>query len=666
MKVKKETKKVVKKKSASKVPIKKHAPRVVAIRKIIVKKLDATHIAARNRKVPVRKIAKFIPVKKESPILFFSLATMRSIAFIIIIALTSISLRSISGTDAYFNDLEVSNGNSYVAGEVNFTLTQTPYSLPETVISLESGPVASSTIKVIPEASSNPFWYHASTTNFGNDIDFCQTLNVKSSLLGVENYSGLLSEFISPATTTIPDWQMDISTNVNSYNKICTFDFEYSAWQERHNLPEFDEMGFSDTEKVGNIVASWGFRINKIYYDVKTPERGIEGNNGSNEWVEIYNQTDIPLDINGWHICDNNSCDTLASTSPIMIPAKGFAVVTATSTTWKYWDMPSDVVKIELGSEIGNGLGNNGDKLVLKRPDGAVIDEMNWQNNTEVWNPGVVGVPEGHMLGRKPNGYDTNQASDFIDMAVPVVLLINPDQSGLLTWYWTYNYNITWTATNPNGPDSDIKIDLSYIKDINQSGIIEDDDETVSIATGLSNIGSYLWQLPSGFLGYIWVKIVAVGPENPMLNARMISGKIWDPFPAELWVTDPEEVMESIINALSPEDSQVSIDDILDAGTPVTEIEPILGPVVPQIEEVIIEESAPMQTEIAPEAKINEEVVEPVEEAIEDTAEVVEVVVPDVVEVSSVVVEPEVVVEEPVPVAMPVEPVVVPEEVLTP
>ena len=32
---------------------------------------------------------------------------------------------------------------------------------------------------------------------------------------------------------------------------------------------------------------------------------------------------------------------------------------------------------------------------------------------------GAVDVPEGHMLGRKPNGYDTNQANDFVDLAVP-------------------------------------------------------------------------------------------------------------------------------------------------------------------------------------------------------------------------------------------------------
>jgi len=41
------------------------------------------------------------------------------------------------------------------------------------------------------------------------------------------------------------------------------------------------------------------------------------------------------------------------------------------------------VVKIELGTTIGDGLGNSGDQLILKRPDGVVIDAMNWQTDTK-------------------------------------------------------------------------------------------------------------------------------------------------------------------------------------------------------------------------------------------------------------------------------------------
>ena len=472
-----------------------------------------------------------------------------SLALILLMILNVVFINTVVTTAAYYLDTEVSTGNTYTAGKVDFTLSQTPYLPPETVINLMPGAITSTTIKVIPEPDSNSFWYQASSTNFGTDLDFCETLGLKSYLEGIENYSGSLSSFLSPATTTLADWQFDISTTVNSYNKICTFDFEFSAWQSRHNLSDFNARGFSDIEKVKNMIksASKGFRINKVYYDVDS----IHGNEGDNEWVEIYNQTDSVLDLAGWQICDNNACDTMSASSPLTIPAQGFAVITASSTTWKYWDLPSGVVKIELGSNIGNGLGNDGDELVLKRSDGVVVDEMNWQTNTDVWDPGAVDVPEGHMLGRKPNGYDTDQPSDFVDLALPVVLLINPNQSGNQVWYWTHTYNITWNATNPNGPDSDIKVNLYYIKDTDGSMTITDDDETVIIATNLTNSGNYSWQVPSVFLGYIWVKIVAVGPENPMLNARMISGKIWDPSPLELLLTDPDIVWENILDIMT-------------------------------------------------------------------------------------------------------------------
>ena len=134
----------------------------------------------------------------------------------------------------------------------------------------------------------------------------------------------------------------------------------------------------------------------------------------------------------------------------------GYGVITGTSTTWGYWYVPDEIVKIILpDGEIGNGLGNDGDALFLKRLDGTIIDQMNWQSNTDVWNPGAVDVAEGNVLARVPNGYDTDQPSDWKELVPPEVDLIYPDEEGSYTWYWTHSYEIQWTATNPNGDDGD-------------------------------------------------------------------------------------------------------------------------------------------------------------------------------------------------------------------
>jgi len=567
-KVKKKNKKVSIKKPVTKITkvksVKtKSAPRKIIVRreivflkpvKIVTGKVETHFIITDERKVPIRKmvqVSKFFPnnnVKEnyiKSPSLFFSYAVMKSLALIIILALNALSLSNIGTTNSYYKDIEASNGNIYHSGEIDFTLTNGEFLPTTSLLNLGVGDTATKEI-TINIGDSNPFKYLVEGKNFTGDTDFCDALNAKFSVEGTEMYNNSLSSLITGETETLDSWELILTMPTTLQNKICNFDTEYKGSQTRHDYPLMD--GYNDTETVSHKIFSWGFRINKIYYDVD-PAHGIEGDN---EWVEVYNQTDTALDISGWEICDNNSCDTTGADTPL-IPAKGYGVITNANSTWSFWDIPSDVVKIELGEDIGNGLSNSGDELILKRPDGVVMDEMNWQNDISVWNPGSVDVPEGHMLGREPNGYDTNQPSDFIDLAPPTVLLINPNQSGNQTWYWTYIYNILWNATNPNGPDSDIKINLYWIKDIDQSQTITPADETLPIATDLSNSGTYSWTLPGGFLGYIWVKIVAVGPENPMLNAHMISGKVWDPFPTEMWSIDREMVMESIIEMMNPD-----------------------------------------------------------------------------------------------------------------
>lgn len=278
--------------------------------------------------------------------------------------------------------------------------------------------------------------------------------------------------------------------------------------------------------------------INKIYYDT-APDRGLEGDN---EWIELYNKTEEPVDVSGWTICDNTSCDVLPASAGI--PAKGFAVITGATTTWDYWHIPDGMVKIVLADgKIGNGLNNDADMLGLTNSGGVVMDRMNYgipdlgwnhYNALNLWNPGAVDVAEGNTLARKPTGYDTNQPSDFVELGPPTVDLIYPDEAGSYTWYWTYDYDIKWTAINPNGDNGDVKINLYWIKDDDGSGTITGADPVYTIVEGTENDGLYNWTVPSGFLGYIWIKIVAEGPENPMLNDVSISGRIWDPPTPEL------------------------------------------------------------------------------------------------------------------------------------
>jgi len=153
--------------------------------------------------------------------------------------------------------------------------------------------------------------------------------------------------------------------------------------------------------------------INEVYYDVKSPEKGIEGNN---EWVEVYNLTDGAIDISGWKIEDNQGLSyqrTIPSSSPI--PAHGYAVITPNVSTWGYWSIPDGAIKIILGNSIGNGLNNDSDRVILKTPGGVEIDAMSYGTDAYAFSPACPDVVIGHSLSRKPAGYDTNTATDWID-----------------------------------------------------------------------------------------------------------------------------------------------------------------------------------------------------------------------------------------------------------
>jgi len=291
--------------------------------------------------------------------------------------------------------------------------------------------------------------------------------------------------------------------------------------------------------------------------------RGIEP---ANEWVELYNQTNQPINVNGWSLCDDAVCESLFTAGTSTIPPQGYAVVTGASSTWNFWNVPTDIVQIVIpDGTVGNGLDNDADMLLLKRPsDQLVIDQMNygvpdglWANaNADLWNPGVNVAPEGQMLGRKPTGYDTNQPSDWVTYAPPHAQLIYPTstESGTAWLDWGQNIDITWIATNPNGLDSALMIDLFYIEDIDFSTSITTSDRVTTIATSTANDGLFNWTVPSGFTGWVWVELLARGPENPMIRTSVTSGRIWDPPKPlyELWGVEQES--QPMDEEYAPED----------------------------------------------------------------------------------------------------------------
>lgn len=154
--------------------------------------------------------------------------------------------------------------------------------------------------------------------------------------------------------------------------------------------------------------------INEVYYDV-APDKGLDS---GDEWIELYNAGGTDISLKDWTISDNTTTVTIHADKTIV--AGGFALVSKDHSPWSlYWSVPSGVEIIELGSLIGGGLANGGDRVILKDNLGNIIDQMSWSTNRTVFDPPCPDVLEGHSLSRNPLGFDTDTAADFIDLASP-------------------------------------------------------------------------------------------------------------------------------------------------------------------------------------------------------------------------------------------------------
>ncbi|OGG44390.1 hypothetical protein A2841_01820 [Candidatus Kaiserbacteria bacterium RIFCSPHIGHO2_01_FULL_48_10] len=649
---------------------------------------------------------------------FFKLTALTLVVF-----LNGAGLSAIGGSVASYSDIETSTNNLFISGNIDFLATTSAWVPVEPSLNLQPGTTTSMGISIDP-LTSNPFQYYLQATTTG-DGAFCTAIQAELMQDANTLYANSLSSLLTGTTTSTSTLALDTSIGASFQNSVCNIDFDVNGWQTRHGY--MTPGGYSDIEPLNAKLSSWGFRLNKVYYDVDpgeehepavcdarskgywqnnegcssgtgsspwfdevntlssgysgvfstTTDAGVcavvetagcpagntvesnlckakthvmadelnvvsgklaldaiiagadngnsafdalslsplstvgqalstleavlanasstktqlknaayvaeriytfyenenpqapmclfqeftldRGEEGANEWVEVYNQTDVALDISDWEICDNTSCDTLPSGIPT-VPAKGYAMITndadtASATGTAPWYLPPDVVYIPLYENIGNGLHNDADMLVLKRPDGVVIDQMNygipetdWPHyapyQSGIWNPGAPDVAEGHLLARVPSGHDTDQASDWHDIGPPVLDLIFPNEISSYVWYWNYTYTFKWTATNPNGPDDDLSIALFYILDEDNSRSISVADTTHAITLATENDGIYQWTVPTGFIGYVWIKLVATGPENPLNNSYRNSGDIYDPEPIFIGPegVDPEEM----------------------------------------------------------------------------------------------------------------------------
>jgi len=147
------------------------------------------------------------------------------------------------------------------------------------------------------------------------------------------------------------------------------------------------------------------------------------------EWVELYNPTNKSINLSGWSLTDSSQKDFLEGNfengnGTMVVPPYNYAIITDHGTKlYKNYSVDNNTVKLFVDdSSVGNGLGNRGDKLILKNNLNETIDAVEWiKNFIDIPGNPAFAVEENNTLSRM-NNIDTNDSSkDFYKSISPTL-----------------------------------------------------------------------------------------------------------------------------------------------------------------------------------------------------------------------------------------------------
>lgn len=265
----------------------------------------------------------------------------------------------------------------------------------------------------------------------------------------------------------------------------------YSDWETLSN------NGFPQTQAVSFLVV-----ISEVYYDTS-------GDDGEEEWVELYNNSPITVDIGGWKITDNNG-----SGATVTIPS-GATMAPGTYYTFAVDSTGFNALYGYDADAYGSlpALNNTGDALVLKDSYDNTIDAVAWEGGAG------AGVPTGWGSTTSPtastgstivrssvttdtdtyadwttasnDGYPQTQSGSNEIVVISEVFYDTPGTDSVEEWIELYNNSATsvnvggWTITDDNGFGSSYTIPANTT--IAAGGYI-----TIAVnSTGFYNLYSY-------------------------------------------------------------------------------------------------------------------------------------------------------------------------------
>lgn len=327
----------------------------------------------------------------------------RKISSLIILTILFLSTQ-IRPTNSYFSDTDQIDQNTITAG----------YWQPPTLVYPPNNTIAD------PDSAwaLNPYmaWDfigHGLGVQYVYESSHSNSLKPDGSFQSPAYVSGLLSSLSIPATGTPPgDYYWHVKALINGH---------WTPWSEIWLLtvtpatvtptPTPTPTETPTPTPTGTPAPTYpDVVINEVYYDVD----GSHGTENKNEWIELFNNTDSPIDLKDWYFLDDGGTNKPIN-SHVTIPAKGFAVFSHDSSTWSVWSLPPAAVSANLtGGQ--SWLNNNGDKLMLYNNSGVLQDWVAWENFVPSWG---LNAPEGYSIARVTKGVDTDSPADWQVLSAP-------------------------------------------------------------------------------------------------------------------------------------------------------------------------------------------------------------------------------------------------------
>ncbi len=164
----------------------------------------------------------------------------------------------------------------------------------------------------------------------------------------------------------------------------------------------FGEITFTKDEKPDNDLISSTILIRPIpnkYADIVINEIMFSPKNDEPEWIELFNRSDLPINLMDWQFADRTSSPKIID-SLYLIGTNEYLVLSEDETIIDYYEITSNIIVLNLPS-----LNNTGDGLKLLNSLGGVIDSVNYSS---VWGSG-----DGYSLERINVDKDGNDSTNW-------------------------------------------------------------------------------------------------------------------------------------------------------------------------------------------------------------------------------------------------------------